>query len=203
MIKKEIYTIVNSKGLKYGENEAKLWFNKAKKNPYDPTVVFVENQMLQVGKINQFSYDPKEKDILDYYDKKPLVISLGTMQRNKKRYEIGINLNFIPAPYKWSVLDIIQETYSTFFQRHKDNKHSNNALKQQQIMYNYQLLKAVLKRYGVSFAMRTYIPSRKSKLYVINYNNWVDAAFLSLENFEGISYERMQQEYRDYKNLTS
>ncbi len=134
MILREIHDIYKKKGMKPAEDEAYTWFTTAKKNPYDPTVVFCENQLMQVGKLNQFSYNPKGINTLDYYDKRPLVLSLGVIHRKKMRYELGINLNFIPAPYKWYILDKVQRTYSGFFQRQKDNKNSNNALKQTQLM---------------------------------------------------------------------
>lgn len=200
MILKQIIEQYKKSGLKVAEDDAFSWYNKAKKNPMDPTVVFCENQMMQVGKLNQFNYNPKHKNTLDYYDKKPLVLSLGVIQRKKMRYELGINLNFIPAPYKWYILDKIQRTYSGFFQRQKDGRASNNALKQPQIRYRYAAIKAMLSQYGFEFAIRMYIPSRKSKLYCINYNNWVTASFLSIEKFEGITYKQMIKEFRKYKN---
>tara|TARA_R110001592_G_scaffold350623_3_gene646918 strand:- start:559 stop:1167 length:609 start_codon:yes stop_codon:yes gene_type:complete len=200
MIIKDITSIKAKKGLKVAQDDADDWFKKAKNNPMDPTVVFCENQMMQVGKINQFKYNPKGKDTLDYYDKSPLVLSLGIIQRKKMRYELGLNLNFIPAPYKWYILETIQRTYSGFFQRQKDGRASNNALKQPQIMYRYAAVKALLSKYGFEFALRTYIPSRKSKVYCINYNSWVDCAFLSIEKFEGISYNEMIKEYTKSKN---
>ncbi len=66
MIIKDITNIKAKKGLRVAQEEANDWFNKAKNNPYDPTVVFCENQMMQVGKINQFEYNPKGKDTLDF-----------------------------------------------------------------------------------------------------------------------------------------
>jgi hypothetical protein len=200
MILQEIQNIKRKKGLKTAEKEASSWYSTAKKNPADPTVVFCENQMMQVGKLNQFNYNPKGKDTLDYYDKKPLVLSLGIVRKKKMRYELGINLNFIPAPYKWMILDKIQQVYSGFFLRQKDGRASNNALKQPQIMYRYRAIKAMLTQYGFEFAIRMYIPSRKSKVYCINYNSWVNAAFLSIEKFEGITYNQMISEFRKAKN---
>ena len=48
MILHEINNRFKKQGLKKAENEAHDWFSTAKKNPMDPTVVFVESQMLQV-----------------------------------------------------------------------------------------------------------------------------------------------------------
>ncbi len=201
MILSEINTIYKRDGLKKAEDNSYSWFTKAKKNPYDPSVSFIERQMLQVGKINQFSYNPKNRATLDYFDKKPLVISLGTFRRNKQIYELGINLNFIPAPYKWYVLEAIQKLYSGFFNRFtEESRYSLSAIKQPQIQYRYQVLKSLLRKYGFEFAIRTYIPSRKSKVYCISYNNWVDTAFLSIENFEGISYNEMIRQFNFAKN---
>tara|TARA_R110000796_G_scaffold159388_10_gene276255 strand:- start:4635 stop:5243 length:609 start_codon:yes stop_codon:yes gene_type:complete len=200
MILKNIKETLKVKGPKQAEDDAHTWFSGAKKSNIDPTVVFCENRMMQVGKLNQFTYNPKGKDTLDYYDKKPLVLSLGTVRKKKMIYEMGINLNFIPTPYKWYILETIQKTYSGFFLRQQDGRASNNAYKQPQIMYRYRAIKALLSKYGFEFAIRMYIPSRKSKVYCINYNSWVNASFLSLEKFEGITYDEMIREFQKAKN---
>ena len=200
MIIEDIREIEKKVGMKKAEDEAYDWFIGAKNNPYDPTVVFVENKMSQVGKLNQFTYNPKGKKTLDYYDKRPLVLSLGVVMHHKRKYELGINLNFIPAPYKWYILETIQKTYSGFFQRQRDARAPMDALRQPQIMYKYKVIKALLSKYGFEYAIRKYIPSRKSKLYCISYNNWTQAAFLSIEKFEGITYDQMMQEFWKAKN---
>ena len=83
MIIKEIQSEFKKSGIKKLEEDAMNWFLNAKKNPSDLSVSFCENQMMQIGKINHFNYNPKGKDTLDYYDKKPLVLSLGVLQKKK------------------------------------------------------------------------------------------------------------------------
>lgn len=200
MIIKEIQSEFKKSGIKKLEEDAMNWFLNAKKNPSDLSVSFCENQMMQIGKINHFNYNPKGKDTLDYYDKKPLVLSLGVLQKKKMRYEIGINLNFIPAPYKWFILEKIQSVYSGFFYRAKNTIINSDAYRQPQIMYKYSVIKSLLTQYGFEFALRVYIPSRKSKVYCINYNSWIKAAFLSLEKFEGITHKEMIRQYMTSKN---
>ena len=199
MILNEIKSIRKSKGLTKAQEDAYAWYKSAKKNPYDGSVEFVNDQMLQVGKINVFKYNPKGKDKLDYYDKNPVVISLGTFRKNNRIYEMGINLNFIPAPYKWYVLDKIQNIYSGFFIRNKTGKTPIGALKQPQIKYSYNALKTLLDSFGFKFALRVYIPSRKSNVYCIDYNSWINSAFLSIDKFEGITYNQMISEFSKNK----
>lgn len=200
MILEEFYRIERSLGSDQMEKQAYKWWKDAKENIYDPTVVFVQDQLLQPGKIHTFNYNPKGKDTLDYYDKNPVVLSIGTIMNGKSKLELGINLNFIPVPYKLQLLDTIQRTYSGFFQRANSAKVPMFADKQPTIKYNYTTLRALLNRYKVGFALRTYIPSRKSQVYVINYNSWLNAGMLSIESFEGISYTQMIQEYKKSKN---
>lgn len=200
MIEQEANRIISSLTIREAEKQSYVWYKEARENIYSPDVVFVEDRLLQPGKINIFKYNPKYKDTLDYYDKHPVVISLGTIVKaDRSKLELGINLNFIPTPYKWQLLDTIQKTYSGFFNRVKSEKSPRHADQQPRITYNYRAIRALLNRYGVGFALRTYIPSRKRDLYVVNYNNWLQAGLLSIEDFEKITYDKMVSEYRKYK----
>jgi hypothetical protein len=199
MILKEIDTIYRKKGMKQAEDDAFDWYKQAKKDSSDGSVEFVESQMLQVGKINIFKYSPKGIETLDYYDKNPVVLSLGTFKVKNRIYEMGLNLNFIPAPYKWYLLDTIQKTYSGFFQRIKNNKNLVSANNQPQVKYSYTALKSILKQFGFEYALRVYIPSRKRKVFCVSYNSWVEVAFLSVEKFEGITYNQMITEFHSKK----
>ena len=200
MILEQLYEIQRNIGDRESEIQAYKWWTSAKKDTKNPDVVFVEDQLMQNGKIHTFNYNPKHKDKLDYYDKKPVVLSIGTIVNGRSRLELGINLNFIPKPWKWQLLDTVQKTYSGFFQRVNSAKVPAFANKQPMIRYNYNALRAILNTYNVGFALRTYIPSRKSKLYVINYNSWVNAGLLSIEDFEGITYNQMISQYKRSRN---
>mgnify|MGYP000300390288 CR=1 FL=1 len=200
MIAQEANRIISSLGQREAEQQAYYWYNRNRTDIYSPDITFLENGYIQPGKINIFKYNPKHKDVLDYWDKRPVVLCLGNIKRGNSILEMGINLNFIPTPYKWYILDTIQKTYSGFFQRVRNVQVPTFADKQPLIKYNYSTIRALLASYKVGFALRTYIPSRRRSNYIVNYNNWLQAGMLSIEDFEGISYSQMIQEYRKYNN---
>ena len=141
----EIYQIEQDLGSKRSEKEAYQWYTSAKNNQDDNSLVRAPEQKgyLHAGKISIFTYNPIGKNVLDYYDKKPVVISLGQIKKGNKIYELGINLNFIPAPYKWYILNTINKLYSGFIKQQILGKNSNNALLQRMIYYKYTILKQV------------------------------------------------------------
>lgn len=192
----EIQNIYNSLGSRQSEISAYQWLIEQKQNN-DGQVNFVPNNLLLPGKIHTFRYNPKHKKVLDYYDKNPVVLYIGTIRRGKNILELGINLNFIPVPYKWYVLATVTKTYSGFFNQISNSAKPKSALKQPNIRYNYNALKSMLERFGFTFAIRTYIPSRKSNTYVINYSNWEQVALLSIDDFEKITYSELIKLYKN------
>jgi len=198
----DIYQIERELGIIKAQKDAYSWYVAARNDERDNSLIRAPEQKgyLQAGKISIFTYNPKGKKVLDYYDKKPVVISLGQIKKGNKIYELGINLNFIPSPYKWYILNTINKLYSGFIKQQILGKNSNNALLQRMIYYRYSVLKQVLRQYKVSHALRIYIPSRKSRVYISSYETWSRIAFLSIENFEGITYNEMIQKYNASKS---
>ena len=196
MILSEINSLYHQNGINNMKKLSYKWYYDESKHQSND-VVYIGPSLLQPGKIHTFDYNPIHKSTLDYYDKNPVVISLGTLQRGNTLLEMGINLNFIPMPYKWYILDTIQKSYQSFFVQQQNKQLP--ADKQPLIKYNYNFIKSILRQYGVLFALRTYIPTRKRNINVISYNQWTKCAFLSIEDFEKITYEQMIDEYEKFK----
>lgn len=197
-IKKEYREV----GLRRANKEAMQWYRAARNDTENLSVARAPKQKgyLEPGKIHIFTYNPKGKGVLDYYDKKPVVISLGTVKEdNGNIYDLGINLNFIPVPYKWYILNMLREVYRDFYYSQMNGRRAGDALMQARIKYKYNILKQLLRKYGMEFAIRKYIPSRKSRVYVCSYESWFNIAFLSIENFEGINYDDMIKKYKASK----
>jgi hypothetical protein len=195
---KEIKQVERWNGLEQAKDDANSWYSNAKGDPLNPEVQFLPNNLLQLGKIHSFKYNPKGKDVLAYYDRKPVMLHLGQIKKDGKVYEFGVNLNFIPIPYKWYILDKLTKVYAAYFNTAYTNM-PEQAKKQISIPMSYNLIKALLRQYNVKFAFRMYIPSRKSDTFVMSYKNWNTIAFLDIEKFEGISYEDMIREYTKSK----
>ena len=198
----EIKSVENRVGLRRAQKDSFAWYRSARDDNDEMSIARAPKQKgyLEPGKIHIFTYNPKGKKVLDYYDKKPVVLSLGTVRENDGSiYDLGLNLNFIPFPYKWYILNTLNELYGQFYKSQIEGRNSGNALLQARIKYKYNILKALLRKYGFPFAIRKYIPSRKSRVYVCSYETWLNIAFLSIDNFEGISYDDMIKKYKASK----
>lgn len=192
MITENTLSKIRSLGQRQSQTFAYNWLEEQKEDLSSNEIVFSNDNRMLPGKIHTFKYDPKYKDKLDYYDRKPVVLSLGNLVRGNNILEMGINLNFVPHPYKSFMLDTIKKTYSGYFNSFDENK---SPLIQPNIKYNYKALKAILGKYGFSYALRTYIPSRKSDLYVVNYSKWDMISLLSIEDFEGITESGLKAQF--------
>ena len=198
----EIKQIETRIGLRRAKSDSYRWYRKSRNNIDELSVARAPKQKgyLEPGKIHIFTYNPKGKKVLDYYDKKPIVISLGTIKEpNGNIYDLALNLNFIPDPYKWYILNTLTQLYGQFYKSQSTGRNAGNALFQARIKYKYNVLKILLTKYGFPFAIRKYIPSRKSRVYVCSYETWINVAFLSIENFEGIDYDEMIKKYKASK----
>lgn len=195
MISDYAFNTIKSLGQRDAQKFSYKWLKDEKAKAKSLDVVLSNDNTLKPGKIHVFNYNPKLKDTLDYYDKSPVVLSLGNLIVGKQILEMGINLNFLPQPYKFYFLDTLLQTYSGFLGPIRNNTTEQSALVQPIIKYKYQPIKTMLDRYGFSFALRTYIPSRKRNVYVVNYKNWENISLLSIEDFEGITLDGVKREF--------
>tara|TARA_Y100000389_G_C17319784_1_gene442425 strand:- start:83 stop:700 length:618 start_codon:yes stop_codon:yes gene_type:complete len=152
---------------------------------------------LQPGKIHIFKYDPKTKDKLAFYDKNPVVISLGSTKGLDGRLEIGINLNFIPPKQKYFLMDLIWKTYYSQIKKSM-GKGNVMPIDQDFVYYDYKLLKKVLTKYGFGFAIRSYYPSLMSESYVGCFEYWPTFALLDIKDMEGIDEGKIIKLFQEY-----
>ena len=183
-------------------NRAKWWFSDHKKGNIKSFDLSALDGYLHPGKIHSFRYNPKTKKGLAYYDKNPIVISLGTKNTKNGNIDVGVNLNFIPRKARHYILDKIQQAYSAQYDRsiRSFTDHVPQPEEQTIIKLNYDYLKAMLNSAGFGFAIRTYIPDRRSKTYVLSNELWEKAAVIDIKDFEGISEQDLLRFYREYIN---
>ncbi len=159
-----IYSIKN----RVGRHNRAILFIK------DKLTMHPKNRPILVGTMVTFRYlDPKYKDKLDYYDSFPLVIILGYAEGvNKQQLEMGLNLHYFPPDIRYKVLDTIYKMYERIY----DKARREGVAKAFNI--NYKTIMAGLKKYKPEFALRSYIPSRRSKTFEIPVNHWESAIFI-------------------------
>lgn len=155
---------------------------------------------MEAGKIYTFDYDPKLKGILSFYDKHPIVLSLGP-SRQYPNLDLGINLNFLPPKYKLYLLSKIWSAYQTKIERtFKQNQKTIDAgktptpVKEIPLKFWYEAAKKFVPK-QLGFALRSYYVDRRSNSILFSYNKWPEVALLELDDMEGIT---LQQAYRMY-----
>lgn len=172
---------------------AQKWlFQEVFKNPktyrYGKMILFQ-------GGLFTFEYkNPKYKGTsqLPWFDKFPLVLSLGPVVTNLGVRNIGFNLHLLPPKIRIVVLVRIFELYKKlyryqiFFKRDKP------------VQIRYQVIIKALEKFGVKFCVRMYIPSRMRQIVVFPYTDWYRAVFLPSRGYDSIKAAQLIKEWKDY-----
>ena len=111
-----------------------------------------------------FAYrQPKTKDQLEYYDATPCVIFFGiTRTKENTIREIGFNLHYFPPFTRARILEIVYNIFKQYY-----IKYFNEIPKRPNKMVDYRVLKGALKRYGIDFGLRMYVPMLRAKTYIL------------------------------------
>jgi len=126
-----------------------------------------------IGKMYMFSYDPKHKDVLPYYDNYPLVFPVEYYGDSF----LGINLHYLPPMLRAKLMDAL---YSTL-----NNKKYNKTT---QLVLSYNILKSASKFKYFEPCLKKYLFSHvKSPFVYIAPNEWNIAMMLPTERFVGAS----------------
>lgn len=171
----------------------KWLFQDVFKNPktykYDKRIMFQ-------GGLFIFEYkNPKYIDnlsVLPWFDKFPLVISLGPKVTNLGVRNIGFNLHLLPPKIRIIVLCRIFELHKAMY------RYMIFYNKQNPVGINYSLIVNQLNRYGVKFAIRMYIPSRMNQIVTFPYRDWKNAIFIPSRGYSRIRAAKLIKEWRDY-----
>ena len=154
------------------------WFVKESEDKNSKRVQLNIEPLLLPGKIYVFKYNAKYKNILDYWDKHPIVLVLGYVMGEKSKIILGLNISWYPPSARKYIVEKIREIYEP---RYKDAmiKNSLKANDQSPIYMDLYRLKTLLDPYGLSFALRQYIPNNIiSPKYCICYEDWDKAILL-------------------------
>lgn len=117
------------------------------------------------GQIVLFGYqEPKFKEELEYYDRFPLVISLGiTRTKDGVIREIGLNLHYFPPHTRARILEQTYNVFKPYFE-----KYFNEASTKPNMFISYKKLKALMRRNTkIAFGVKMYIPVLRGATYVI------------------------------------
>jgi len=171
-------------------NVAKTWFNKGRSIgiKHAPT-------RFKPGKIYIFRYEDPKTPNLPWWDRNPIVLSLGWEKKN----DIGINLNLLPHKPRMAILDKVYSVYEQEIKRAMNvKKGRDRTLREKPLNLNYDKIKPYLERYGFKFAVRQYIPNLKSNQALVSYDKWTYVAMLDLVDIAGADINEVYDEFYNY-----
>lgn len=196
-------------GSKSGAKQKAIkWFKKESMFPFinlskDMKRSRIITPMVQ-GKIYTFTYDPKTKDALSFYDKQPIILSLGKSKKIKN-LDLGINLNFLPQKYKLHLLNVIYKYNTTIINKSFENNQKlarsgkdPNPNKEYPLNCDYDLIKKLLPK-ELHFALRSYYRGRRKNVVMFSYNSWAPLSLLEIQDFEGITINQLYKMWMSQK----
>lgn len=149
--------------------------------------------ILLQGQLFYFTYnDPLTKDSLEYYDTTPLVLSFGAYFANTGNIvEYAVNLHYLPKSVREAFLIDVFNMYRNMYkgEMHSSKLRPINAV-------TWETLKVFVDKYGIDFAVRSYLPERRLHTVSIDYQDWGKAICLPSSKFIGITDEALMQRYK-------
>lgn len=134
----------------------------------------------EVGKMYLYSYDPKYKKELPYYDRFPLVFPIDEVQGGF----VGLNMHYLPLRQRAALMDALYDLVSD--QRFDDRT---------RIKLSYQVLKNASKYRAFKPTFKKYLGSQvKSRFLEIKPVEWDIALFLPLQKFEKASMAKVHED---------
>jgi hypothetical protein len=161
----------------YNRKNSVAWFTanvRQMMSGLGPMKLLGQNQHRQsdtptIGKMMFFTYDPKTKDKLPYYDTFPLVIPFSS----DKTSFTGINFHYLMPKTRLVLLNKLFETASD---ERMDDKTT--------LLVNWNLLKNASRYPEVQPAVKKYLFSHvKSRMVILPVSDFPVAVFLPVEKF--------------------
>jgi hypothetical protein len=145
--------------------------------------MYVKNGRLSeffIGRMIMFSYDPKLKAKLPYYDAYPLVFPIQLYSDGF----LGINLHYLPPAYRARLLDALY-----------DNINSEKINDKTKLNISYNILNSASRFKYFKPCVKRYLYNHvKSRYYLVSINEWNKTVLLPTQRFVGASEDKI---YKD------
>lgn len=157
------------------------------------------------GKIYTFQYDPLYKNVLDWYDLRPVILVNNTFKAKTGNFIVtGINLNFLPERVRVATLQQFYELFENDINQSEQMAWSGKInLAVNKIVSFFRDWFNVLSAFndnanvGYQFAYRNYIVDRIKDPRYMEYQHWEMIPFLNPEEIVGASIEQIYTTYWD------
>lgn len=163
------------------------------------------------GRIYTWQYDPIGKDVLDYYDLRPIVLvhSQFVAKGTGNMIVQGLNLNFFPEITRVQVLQLFYEAFEM------DLNNAEQLIEKNQIGTMNRVWQYLINWYfvtnlfnkkgqiGYQWAYRNYIIDRMKTPVIVELNDWQLLPFFIPIEFNGKTPKEIWEEYFSQKNELS
>ncbi len=171
-----------STAISRSNNEAVKWFNnRTKALPSSITQIMTDQTRIkthvELGHMYFFSYDPKTKADLPYYDRLPLIFPF----RSTSSGIYGINMHYLPYGLRAKLMDAL---YSIISDTRFDDK--------TRLKLSYDVLNRTSRFKYYKPCIKQYLYSHiRSQFVHIRADEWNNALFLPVERFQKASKEKV------------
>lgn len=170
-----------------------------------------KSKVVMPGKIYTFQYDPKSKDVLSFYDTRPIILLQNVWKPETENILIsGINLTFLPPMVRVSLLESYYQSFKRQIERDESDLWKNELRYVKSVIEfftNWLKTKQLFEGSDgvhLDFAFRNYITKRMNNLKIVSYNDWEIIPHLRSEflvgNTLGTIYNKYYKERRRYIN---
>jgi hypothetical protein len=194
------------------------FFNKYWKDPFRDVGFLDTTERIKAkslgffipGKIYTFQYNPEYKDILDYYDKRPVILCSGqwTSESTGNVIVTGINFNFLPEIarvntleyYYKSVQKDIDEAYKKTSETDQVSFIKRALIVLQDLVQMFNVFNKA-GQIGYQFAMRNYIvdAAHMKQVSIVEFDDWEYIPFLQTKDVVGKSLGEIHSLYLKQK----
>lgn len=163
-------------------NEAIKWFNNRTRALPNSINQLMTDQTrvksrIEIGHMYFFSYDPKTKDDLPYYDRLPLIFPFNSTSTGI----YGINMHYLPYGLRAKLMDAL---YSIISDTRFDEK--------TRLKLSYDVLNSTSRFKYFKPCIKQYLYSHiRSQFVHIRADEWNNALFLPVERFQKASKEKV------------
>lgn len=163
-------------------NEAIKWFNNRTRALPNSINQLMTDQTrvksrIEIGHMYFFSYDPKTKDVLPYYDRLPLIFPFNSTSTGI----YGINMHYLPYGLRAKLMDAL---YSIISDTRFDEK--------TRLKLSYDVLNSTSRFKYFKPCIKQYLYSHiRSQFVHIRADEWNNALFLPVERFQKASKEKV------------
>lgn len=187
--------ISNSPWVKSGRPASKSlsWLFK---DVFTNSIIYKYNKsLLYQGGLFAFEYkNPKYKGTknLLYFDKYPLVLSLGPIITKIGVRNLGFNLHYLPPKIRVVAICRIFELYKKIY---RYNLFFN---KEEPVSIRYQVIIKAMNQFGIRFSVKMYIPNRINKVVCFPMKDWFKAIFIPSQGYDSIRAAKLIQEWQKF-----